>query len=90
MTFDPVAVAGEVAKYDELIQGFFPEISAIAGLATGGASTPITGLVGLVLKAVDDAAKTVAASKPGASAQDILTELLNHNTPGKANSPILS
>jgi hypothetical protein len=87
---DLAAVAANVSKYDELIQGFFPEISAIAGLATGGASTPITGLVGLALKALDDAAKTVASSKPGASPEDILTELLNHNTPGQPNSPALT
>jgi len=85
-----VQIANEVMTVDELLLKLFPEISMIAGLATGGTATPILAGVGAVLQAVDNGAKFVAAGNPGAAAASVLETIVNHLTPGQPNSPILS
>ena len=84
-------IAAKVATVDETVMQFLPYIGTILGFIPGAqVGVPIVGGVGLVLKAVDDAAKLVAAGNPGAAVEDIFSEIVNHLTPGQPNSPILS
>lgn len=81
-------IAAEVSTVDEMIMKFMPFISMGLGLAPGGSiAAP---LISEFLTVVDDAAKAVAAGNSGAAFQVILSEVENHLTPGKPNSPILS
>lgn len=85
------SIAGEVASVDETIMKFLPYIGTILGVIPGAqVGVPIVGGLQLVLKAIDDGAKLVAGSNPGASPTDIFTTLVNHLTPGQPNSPVLS
>lgn len=88
----PSGVAAQVASVDEAVMQFLPFLSTILGFIpqTAPLAAPITAGVGALLKTIDDGAKTIASSKPGASAADIIGELVNHNTPGQPNSPALS
>ena len=88
---DLKSVATEVETIDEAIMKAFPFISGMIGFIPGGAvAVPFMPLVGELLQAIDNAAKDVAAGNTGAAAQDILSEVMNHMTKGKPNSPILS
>jgi hypothetical protein len=84
------SVASEVASVDENVMKFLPYISTLLGFIPGAQiGVPIVGGVGLVLKAVDDAAKAVATGTPGTQVPDIFTAIVDHLTPGKPNSPLL-
>ncbi len=81
-------IAGEVSTVDEMIMKFMPFISIGLGLIPGGSiAAP---LVSEILTVVDEAAKAVAAGNSGAAFSVVLSEVMNHLTPGKPNSPILS
>jgi hypothetical protein len=91
MTNTPASIATEVSTVDELVMQFLPYIGTILGVIPGAQiGVPIVGGIGLALKALDDAAKAVAAGDPGLAAEGIITTIVNHLTPGKPNSPILS
>lgn len=91
MNVDIPTIAGEVATIDEAIMKALPFVSTFIGFVPGGAvAVPFMPLVGELLQALDTAAKDVAAGNTGAGVQDILAEVMNHLTPGKPNSPILS
>lgn len=84
-------IAGEVSTVDEAIMKFLPEISMLLGIIPGAqVALPFMPLVTTALKVLDDAAKKVHDGNPGAAAHDVLQEVMNHLTPGKPNSPILS
>lgn len=85
------SIATQVSSIDEALMNVLPFITPMLGFIPGAAvATPFLPLVGDLLGAVDNAAKAVAAGNPGAAAVDILQEVINHLTPGKPNSPILS
>lgn len=79
------AIAKDASTADELIQGLFP---FIASFIPGGPA--VAPLVSGVLNAVDGGLKAIAASRPGASPEDIFAEFVKHLTPGQPNSPALS
>lgn len=88
---DVKSVAGQVSQVDEAVMKALPFISGLIGFIPGGAvAVPFMPLIGEALVALDNAAKAVAAGNSGAAVQDILTEIMNHLTPGQPNSPALS
>lgn len=91
MNIDVAGVAGTVSTVDEEIMKALPFVSGLIGFIPGGAvAVPFMPLVAELLQVLDTAAKEVAAGNSNAAAQDVLTEVMNHLTKGKANSPILS
>jgi hypothetical protein len=93
MTTAPTAagIATEVSTVDEAVMSALPFVSGIIGFIPGAAvAVPFLPLVGELLAALDNAAKAVAAGNTGAAVEDIFTEIKNHLTQGKPNSPILS
>jgi hypothetical protein len=90
-TIDVTQVANQVSSVDEVVMKLLPEISLILGFIPGAQiAVPFMPLVGAGLTALDEAAKAVAAGNPGMAFQDIMNVVVNHLTPGKPNSPILS
>lgn len=91
---DTTSVAGiatEVSQVDEAVMKALPFVSGLIGFIPGGAvAVPFLPLVGELLQVIDNAAKAVSSGNTGAAAQDVLQEIMNHLTPGKPNSPILS
>lgn len=85
------SIATTVSKVDEGILQALPFISGMIGFIPGGAvAVPFMPLVTELLQALDTAAKDVAAGNNSDAAQDVLTEVMNHLSKGKPNSPILS
>jgi hypothetical protein len=85
------AIAGEVSTIDEAAMKFLPFVTTIVGVIPGAQiAAPFLAMAGPLLVALDSAAKQVAEGKPGAAAQDVFQELINHLTTGKPNSPLLS
>jgi hypothetical protein len=90
-TIDLTSIAQEVSTVDEAVMKALPIITTITGIIPGAqVATPFLAMAGPLLQAIDNAAKDIADSKPGAAWQDILQELTNHVTKGQPNSPILS
>ena len=88
---DMKSVATEVSTVDEAVMKALPFISFMLGFIPGAqVAVPFMPFALGALKALDEAAKKVADGNPGAAAQDVLQEVMNHLTPGKPNSPILS
>lgn len=88
---DLVSVAKEVSTVDEAVMKVLPFVSGLIGFVPGGAAAvPFLPLISEFLTVVDNAAKAVAAGNSGAAVQDVLKEVMDHLTPGAANSPILS
>lgn len=84
-------VAGQVASVDEAVMKALPFISTFIGFIPGAqVAVPFMPLVGEILVAVDNAAKSIQAGNNSAAVEDILTEIRNHLTPGAPNSSILS
>jgi hypothetical protein len=91
MTTDMKSVATTVSTVDEAVMTALPFISGILGFIPGAqVAVPFMPLVSEGLMALDNAAKAVAAGNPGAAIQDVMKEVMDHLTPGKPNSPILS
>lgn len=88
---DLKAVAGEVATVDEAVMKVLPFVSGLIGFVPGAqVAVPFLPLVGEILAAVDNAAKSIQAGNNSAAIDDILVEIRNHLTPGLPNSSVLS
>jgi hypothetical protein len=84
-------VAGEVSTGLEDAMKVLPFLGTLIGFIPGAQVAPeVAALVTTLLGQVDAGLKTVSEAKPGTRPQDILTEVINHNTPGAPNSPWLS
>ena len=85
------AIATEVSTIDEAAMKFLPFVTTIVGaIPQTAVAAPFLAVAGPLLQALDNAAKEVAAGNPGAAAQDIFQQLINHLTKGAPNSPALS
>jgi hypothetical protein len=90
-TTSAAGIATEVSQIDEAVMKALPFVSTMIGFIPGAqVAVPFMPLVGELLQVIDNAAKSVAAGNSSAAAQDVLQEIMNHLTPGKPNSPILS
>jgi|SRR5579872_5459444 len=88
---DAASIATEVATVDEAVMKALPFVSTFIGFVPGAqVAVPFMPLIAELLQVVDNAARAVAAGNNGGAVQDVLQEVMNHLTPGKANSPILS
>jgi hypothetical protein len=88
---DISSIAKEVSQVDEAVMKALPFISTLIAFVPGAqVATPFLPLVGELLQVLDKAAKSVADGNNSGAAQDILGEIMNHLTPGKPNSTILS
>lgn len=88
---DLVSIAKEVSTVDEAVMKVLPFVSTFIGFVPGAqVAIPFLPLVSEFLSVVDNAAKAVSEGNSGAAVQDVLQEVMNHLTPGKPNSPILS
>lgn len=88
---DIETIAGQVAEVDEAIMKVLPFIAMMIGFIPGaGPIAPLLPLVGEILAAVDNAAKSIQSGNNGAALDDILKEIRNHLTPGFPNSSVLS